>query len=191
MVEVCAYRSVERNVVSNFSNAKARVPQNFFDWDGDLSPQVAACRNREDMEKICGFMLAAYGNEKATYDCAVYVVEAIGFGFCKIGMSHQPLGRINALRVGHFADLRFAGMVWTRDHKAAEKIEGLALRACKEMNIHARGEWVMSTATEALEIVLKAARYAGASVCDSGMALSNITDRASALIDIKGLRTAA
>ncbi len=169
---------------SGYDRVRAAA-QTYLDLDSPLPDLIAVCRDAAAIARISALADQTYGNEKADYDCCVYAFEADGYCHTKIGISHIPLKRFAAIQQALFSDLKIAGLVWVSSHSLARKIERLVFRAADEMNIHARGEWLSTHGDEAMEIILKAARYAEANVADSQSALDNLSARVKALFDVK------
>lgn len=159
--------------------------QTYLDLESSLPDLVTCCRDGDAIARISALADQTYGNEKADYDCCVYAFEADGFCHTKIGISHIPLKRFASIQQALFSDLKIAGLLWASSHNIARKIERLVFRAVDEMNIRARGEWISTHGDEAMELILKAARFAKVDVADSASAINNLSARVKALFDIK------
>lgn len=190
LMGIRAYKASTVHVSVNGFHRDAEARQRHFDLSSDLEQLIPLCREPDGIARMEGFMLETYGGEKADYNCAIYAIEAQGFRHTKVGISHKPVHRTIGMQTSHFAPLQMVGCVWAADYKAAEKIERLVIRAAKEMRIHARGEWLNATGEEVIHLILKAARFAKAKVCDGDMAMQNLTARATAMADMRGLTAA-
>ena len=185
-----AYTNYSTSVRAVGYSRQARASQKCFDFSQDLDELVSAASNLDRLGEIEGVMRRMNYADRGDHDCAVYAAEAVGFGHVKIGVSSTPIKRLEVLQIANFADLKLVGLVWASSEKAAANIERLALRAAKEMEWKANGEWVKSTAEEAIELIVKAARFADARVYGTPEAMANMVARANALADMKASQAA-
>lgn len=185
MVVNCALQTYERNFTLSGSSLKIEVEQEALDLTGDLAPASKLCRdgaaNERAMEMLNSFSRVHLGEDHGV----CYAIEAIGFGHTKVGLTTCPKTRLVHLQQPTFADLRVSGLVWFDDVKQAMVAETHVLRAADEMGIRSRGEWLTTDGAEVVELLLKAARYAGLKCYDSATALRNIGSRVKKLSESK------
>jgi len=180
-MENCAYTQVVRKFRPNPHAYPIECNQKFFNPRCAIAPQVSLCRQAEPNAKMAGLMAEIFDSNQSKASTSVYAIEAVGEGFCKVGISAIPLRRRAHLQNAHYAELKIGGLVWTEKCPDAEKIERLVLRAAREMGIHVRGEWLATDASEVLELAIKAARHADVLISDSAMAMNNLTARVNSL----------
>lgn len=173
--------------LKNFGS-EVSVERRMFDLSGDLAPAIRACCDDRHNRKAANLISWAADEFGDDLGCAVYAVEVVGDDFAKVGVTHSPNSRIAALQNAHYRPLRFHSLLWFDTSEQATLVEGLVLKAAREMEIHERGEWMATDATEVAMLSLKAARYAGAPCRDSKTALE---DFANSRITLKAATSAA
>jgi hypothetical protein len=143
----------------------------------DLCMDAAAnFRAMELQSKFCKG--ASRGNQSAAY------VIGADDGPVKIGHAINPSDRLISIQISNWRKIRVHALLW--GESAMSDVEGLALKAAKEMGVHLRGEWVDLTSREAAELLLKAARFANrGAVYDSGAWMENWPARCHALAAAK------
>lgn len=143
------------------------VPRRRFDLSGDISGPHRLCCEGGGLELAMRVTKGPSGGAAVFETCGVYVMQAEGFNYSKVGISSNPLHRIRQMQTSNFAKLRYRGMLWFDNWDAAGTVEQLVFKAADEMGIRGRGEWLTTDSAEAFDLVLKAARYAGLPCRDS------------------------
>lgn len=172
-------RIIGRWARSASSRRKYHSEENCFKLGQDLSGFADLCREPESIAKACGFT-SQMREEEIGGRHGLYVVGVDGIPVSKIGVSRCPVLRRDCLQQNHWADLSLHAVLWCCVKKA-ETIEGTALKAAEEMGVRLNGEWVAMEPSEALELLLKAARYTKLPVCDSATWMANWNVRTRAL----------
>lgn len=150
--------------------------QEYFSPTAKIGDIIDLCRNPVENAKLSEMAGRIRVSDPDMNLVAVYAIEAGAYGFCKVGLTSEPLKRLKTLQVAHWADLRIASLVWTTYRQAVE-IEKLVLKAGKEMGIGANGEWLATDSAEVAELCIKAARYSNSLIADSGAAIRNLNAR--------------
>jgi hypothetical protein len=146
--------------------------------DGVDEQHVALCMEPQSLAAACD-LAARIHRDKHYLDSACYVVGPDDAEICKIGVAGHPIKRLDGLQCGNWHDLKIHGLCWFESGSVVA--EQTALAAAKEMGISVRGEWVMAAPRDAVELVLKAARYKALKCADSGAWLNNWSTRVEVL----------
>jgi hypothetical protein len=113
----------------------------------------------------------AKGNEKA-----VYVIGVVDKPISKIGISYDPVGRLQGLQNSHYEELYLHAVVFCPTRKSGS-IEQASLQSALESEKRLRGEWVDMPPEEALKLVLETARDNKWPVCDGATWFENMVIR--------------
>jgi hypothetical protein len=71
---------------------------------------------------------------------AVYVLEAVGYPYCKIGIADDPLRRLSGVQAGNWSELKLVDHWWTLGRELSFRVEQAVLKALIEHKV--RGEWL-------------------------------------------------
>ncbi len=154
------------------SNHRVRFRDTFdkdrrmFDLGDDFSAEMRACRDVASLELALG-MLDVIGKSrdpKGPMSC-LYVIEAEGTGYCKIGVSVRPTERIGALQTANAHKLSLFACVFSSNMRATE-IESGVLKCAAEQGWRAQGEWLRGKPEDVLSEILSFAKRECYAICD-------------------------
>lgn len=92
---------------------------------------------------------------------AVYVIAPVNdTGFCKIGITDNPVNRLSTIQTSHWVDLKIHSILWVWGNNA-RVVEKASHNEAKARSLEMRGEWVKSTTYGALDLVLDVAARLG------------------------------
>ncbi len=150
-------------------------PDSFmFDLGHDFSAEIAACTDAESFALAFG-MLEAIGNGKDPKGplWCLYVMEAEGSGFCKIGVSMKPLERVAQIQSCNPHRIALYACVFSCYMRATEIESGVLKKAAQE-GWRAQGEWVRATPEQALTEIFEFAKRECYAICDPATWFENM-----------------
>lgn len=150
--------------------------QKYISEKANIDDAMALCTNQDAIKKASELMSKVRVSDKDLNLHAVYAMESPCGKYCKVGITMDPTKRLKQFQTSHWGVLKFYCLAWS-SLKSCEKIERLVLKAGAEMGISENGEWLSTDGHEATELIIKAARYAGAEIADSTAMVSNFNIR--------------
>jgi hypothetical protein len=164
-----------------------------FDLATEIEPMVRLCTDQDAMMKASKAAMSLCADRSSIGAIAVYVIgPKDDVGIHKIGISNNPIKRLEGLQIGNWHPLAIKSLLWIYGYNGALKAEQLALAAAAEMDVSLGGEWVEMDALEASALALKAARYERLPACDSSTLLHNLAARMEAAAKtMRGMQKAA
>jgi hypothetical protein len=89
--------------------------------------------------------------------CGIYVITTDAMWPCKIGISQNPIKRLNALQIAHWRPLQISGYFYLPNMHEAKKLETATHRRVKGLGKNLSGEWFDMRVPEAIEHIQWAA----------------------------------
>lgn len=149
-----------------------------FDLSGDFSVAMEACRSAEKLADAIGMLTALAGAKDRTagFEKAVYVIQVADDPICKIGVSANPLKRVEDLQGSHYRELFLYAVVFCPTRHAVA-IEQAALARASEAGDRLMGEWVSMTPEDTLRMIFEVARDDNRAICDGRIWFDNMVQR--------------
>lgn len=139
-----------------------------FDLGGERDTAKESCRDPKWIAAALGMLRAIEGSTRvaATSHRCLYVMEAEGSGFCKVGVSVDPVDRAVSIQTACPHPIRLHACVFSPTLQVGI-LEQATLRRASRMGVSAQGEWIKATADEAMALVLDVAWRECIPVCDA------------------------
>lgn len=173
-----AHSRRDRDGVRRYGNPSWRT-ERMFTLEGDLIAEMAACRNPEWIASAIGMLGAIAGSQKLgpeeSFRC-LYIIQEDGGPHCKIGVSADPTKRVYELQAANPFPLTLHACLFS-PKLVIGQLESGSLRRAAELGIRAQGEWIRSTAEDALRMVLEYARDECVPVCDAETWFQDMRDK--------------
>lgn len=150
--------------------------QGHFDLSRPIDEFIPILRDENVNSMAFGMLRAVGENGTKGNEKAVYIIGVGDAHVSKIGISYDPIGRMNNLQGAHYADLHIHAVVFCPTRKSGS-IEQVALERATEQGKRLRGEWVAMSPDDALRLVLETARDNNWPVCDGQTWFTNIAAR--------------
>lgn len=154
------------------SNHKVRfndypsTERRMLDLGDDFSAEMQACRDVSSLELALG-MLEVIGTSRDPRGpmACLYVIEAEGTGYCKIGVSVRPVERLGQLQTANAHKLSLFACVFSSFMRATE-IESGVLKCATEQGWRAQGEWLRGRPEDVLSEIFSFAKRECYAICD-------------------------
>jgi hypothetical protein len=132
---------------------------------------VKACGDRTENRKAS---IERIGTKSLSQqlDHALYVIENASKTASKIGVTHNPIKRMEGLQCGSHEQLSYRYLFWL-PKRAAFGLEGFALRVCVKLGKRLAGEWINFKSEDAAALIAVLAGESGLPLANSGLFLRN------------------
>lgn len=142
-----------------------------FDLSVESDGFEAACRDRQHIANAIG-MMSAIG-EDGGGEKALYLIQAGDDPIVKVGVSNNPVQRLEALQSAHYRELSLWGVVFTTNRKATF-LEQRILEAASGMGLRLLGEWVNMAPSQVFSVLLDQSRQHRIPICNAKIWLDNM-----------------
>lgn len=139
-----------------------------FDLSGDLRFFAELCKDDCGLADAIGMLTAlADGNDRTSgFEKAVYVIAVGDDPISKIGISANPLKRVEDLQGAHYRELRLHAVIFCPGRKAMTIEQDVLARAASDGS-RLMGEWIAEAPDNVLAAAIESARRNKLDICDA------------------------